>query len=77
VIPYPPGTRRPSRTVRQDRTVDETADISIRVRPQLKEALEKLAKADRRSLASYLEIVLEQYVAKTVGKAKQKGVPLE
>jgi hypothetical protein len=47
------------------------------VLPRLKEALEKLAKADRRSLASYLEIVLEQHVAKTLGKAKQKGVPME
>ena len=39
-----------------------TAAIGIRTRPSLKAALEDLAKADRRSLAGYIEILLEEHV---------------
>lgn len=35
-----------------------TASIGIRVKPNIKEALESAAKADRRSVASYIEMVL-------------------
>lgn len=35
-----------------------TASIGIRVVPQVKEALEKAAKADRRSVASYIETLI-------------------
>jgi hypothetical protein len=38
------------------------AQIGFRVHHALKEELEKLARADRRSLASYLEILLEAHV---------------
>jgi hypothetical protein len=41
----------------------KTASIGIRVEPGLKEALEKLAAADRRTLAAYIEIVLEKHLA--------------
>jgi predicted transcriptional regulator len=50
----------------------KTAVISIRVLPQLKEALEQLAKADRRPLASYLELLLEQHVDATRAREKVK-----
>jgi len=49
----------------------KTAVISIRVLPQLKQALEELAKADRRPLASYIELVLEMHVVKTRSERKQ------
>jgi hypothetical protein len=36
----------------------KTASIGIRVEPAVKAALEKAAVADRRSVASYIEVVL-------------------
>lgn len=39
------------------------ARIAVRVSSELKKALEKLATADHRSLASYVEIVLKGHVA--------------
>lgn len=36
--------------------------IEIHVQPELKEALNKLAKADKRSLLNYIEVVLERHV---------------
>ena len=39
-----------------------SAQIGFRVRPSLKAELERLAKQDRRTLASYLEIALEAHV---------------
>lgn len=40
----------------------KTAALSVRVEPELKEALERLAEADKRSLASYVEIALQAHV---------------
>jgi predicted transcriptional regulator len=51
--------------------MSKTAAISVRVEPDLKEALERLAEADRRSLASYVEGVLEAHVEKA--KTKKAG----
>ena len=39
-----------------------TAPVGLRFTPSLKDALVELAKADRRTLASYIEIVLEAHV---------------
>jgi predicted DNA-binding protein len=39
-----------------------TAPLGLRLTPSLKEELEQLAQADRRTLASYVEIVLEAHV---------------
>jgi hypothetical protein len=39
-----------------------TAPVGLRFTPSLKEALMELAKADRRTLASYIELVLEAHV---------------
>jgi predicted transcriptional regulator len=41
-----------------------TAVITIRVRPSLRQRLEKIAHKQRRSLSSLLEILLEQIVDK-------------
>lgn len=40
----------------------KTAALSIRVEPELKAALERLAEEDKRSLASYVEIALQAHV---------------
>ena len=41
----------------------KTAALSLRVEPDLKAALEELARADRRPVASYVENVLADHVA--------------
>lgn len=41
---------------------NKTAYISVRVPPELKEALDELSKADKRSLAQYVQIVLQEHV---------------
>jgi predicted transcriptional regulator len=43
--------------------MQELQPISIRLTPDLKAALKRLAQEDRRSLSSYIVIVLEQHVA--------------
>ena len=43
-------------------TETRTAPVGLRFTPSLKEALMELAKADRRTLASYIELVLEAHV---------------
>jgi len=49
----------------------KTAALSLRIEPELKAALERLAEADRRSLASYVEIALQDHVDRQKrGKAK-------
>lgn len=47
-----------------------TAPLSLRIRPSLKAALQKLADADRRQLAPYIEMVLEAHVNE---KAADRG----
>jgi hypothetical protein len=39
-----------------------TAPVGLRFTPSMKEALMELARADRRTLASYIELVLEAHV---------------
>jgi hypothetical protein len=43
-------------------TETRTAPVGLRFTPSLKEALMELARADRRTLASYIEIILEAHV---------------
>jgi len=53
------------------------AQIGFRINHVLKAELEKLARADRRSLASYLEILLEAHVEeakKSFREGKQRQV---
>jgi hypothetical protein len=42
--------------------MSKTAALSVRVEPELKAALERLAEEDKRSLASYVEIALQAHV---------------
>lgn len=50
----------------------KTAQIPLRVEPELKEQLDKLAKKDKRSLNTYCEIIFENHIAllkqKSAGK---------
>jgi predicted DNA-binding protein len=39
-----------------------SAPLGLRITPRLKAALEELAKADHRTLASYVELALEAHV---------------
>jgi hypothetical protein len=41
------------------------AHLNLRVRPILKAKLEKLAELDRRTLSSYVEMILEDHVKST------------
>lgn len=40
----------------------KTAAISVRVRPSIKTAIARHAAADRRSMAEFVEIILEDFV---------------
>jgi hypothetical protein len=48
-----------------------TAPVGLRFTPSLKEALAELAKADHRTLASYIELVLEAHVEAKRHEAKK------
>ncbi len=48
----------------------KTEQIGFRISPELKKALTELAKADKRSLSAYIEIVLEQHVKTAKAKAE-------
>jgi predicted transcriptional regulator len=50
----------------------KTAALSIRIEPELKAALERLAEADKRSLASYAELALQDHVERQK-RSKPKG----
>jgi len=50
-----------------------SAQIGFRAKPSLKADLERLAKNDRRSLASYLEIVLEAHIEAKKKEGKRKS----
>ena len=49
-----------------------TASLGLRIKPSLKEALERLADADRRTVNSYIELLLEAHVEakKQAGKKR-------
>lgn len=42
--------------------------LNVRVDRKVKEALEHLAKQDRRSLSEYIRLVLEDHILETLGK---------
>jgi hypothetical protein len=50
-----------------------TETVTIRMTPALKAALQALADADRRKLASYLSLVLEEHAEKNAVPDKPKG----
>ena len=51
----------------------EKSIISFRIRKEVKDALQKLANADRRSLSSYIDFALGDHVAEQKAAAKKKG----
>jgi hypothetical protein len=50
-----------------------SAAIGFRVRPSVKAELERLAKAERRPLSNYLEVLVEEHVEAKRQEAKKKG----
>lgn len=50
----------------------KTAPLSIRIKPDLKAALEALAQADRRPLSSYVELALEEHVERAKASSSKK-----
>jgi predicted transcriptional regulator len=49
--------------------------ISFRIRSDIKEALQELAQADRRSLSSYIELALEAHVE--AHRSRLRAAPLD
>jgi predicted transcriptional regulator len=49
------------------------APLSVRVPPSIKRELTQLAKADRRSLALYIQMVLEDHIAAKKAEGKPAG----
>lgn len=49
----------------------KTAPLGLRISPDLKADLERLAEQDQRSVASYVEVVLRAHVADVSGKKKR------
>jgi hypothetical protein len=47
---------------RTPKSPEGTTQLGVHVRPSLKAELAKLAAADRRSLSSYIQLVLEAHV---------------
>lgn len=52
-------------------TETRSASLGLRIKPSLKAALEALAEAEGRSLANYIERLLEAHVVATRGKGKK------
>lgn len=50
----------------------KTAPLGLRIEPELKAEIEKLAAADKRSVAAYVEIVLQAHVDAQRKKSKAK-----
>jgi predicted transcriptional regulator len=48
--------------------MSKTAPLSFRLDPDLKQRLQDLALADRRSLTNYIELVLEQHALEQTHK---------
>lgn len=56
--------------MRYDAPMAKTLPLSLRLEPELKAELQRLAQADRRSLTNLVEIILEDYVAANKRKGK-------
>jgi predicted DNA-binding protein len=52
--------------------MEELQPTSVRLAPELKDALKRFAQEDRRSLSSYIVLVLEQHVGDRMKKAERK-----
>jgi len=49
-----------------------SAALNVRIRPELKAKLEKLAAQDRRTLSAYVELVLEQHAEDPSAKPSKR-----
>jgi hypothetical protein len=49
---------------------NRSATLVLRVRPELKAALERLATNERRSISNYVEIILEDHVQKAPSRRR-------
>jgi hypothetical protein len=47
-----------------------SATLVLRVRPELKAAIERLAGNERRSISNYVEIILEEHVQKAPSRRR-------
>ena len=56
------------KTGRKRRCMRRTDPISFRIKAEIKQALERLAKEDRRSLSQYIELALEAHIEALRGK---------
>jgi hypothetical protein len=52
-----------------------TASVGLRLKPSTRDALERLAKADKRKLAPYIELVLEDHIATKKAASKRTSRP--
>jgi hypothetical protein len=48
--------------LQEEKTERPRVPFSFKIRPEIKEGIERLARSDRRSLSSYVEIVLEDHL---------------
>jgi|KBSSwiStaDraftv2_1062776.scaffolds.fasta_scaffold14240452_1 hypothetical protein len=55
-----------------EETQRRVASVGLRLPPGLKATLEEIARKERRSLASLVQIILEEWVTKQNGKPKRK-----
>lgn len=51
----------------------KTDPVSVRMPPELKDRLQALAEADRRSLSTYIVMALEAHVAKAERRCRPKA----
>jgi len=51
--------------------MSKQAPFSMRLEPELKAALQRLAEADNRSLTNYVETILRQHVAESQKRGKK------
>lgn len=51
-----------------------SAPIGFRIRPETKQALETAAKADRRSMSSLIEIILEDWLREKGYLPREEGL---
>lgn len=49
-----------------------TIVLNVRVRPSLKERLQKLAEAEHRTLSNYIELALEQLAEEAEAKGRRR-----
>ena len=49
-----------------------SAPLGLRIRPSLKAALDTLARYDKRTLASYVELILEEHVEQQAWQSREQ-----